>query len=103
MVAKRKASAFATGSVPGMARSMAQAWVFGSAPNAVLAPEKIFVLVASCTCTSRPITVSHCILSSLLFDSAALSVTQFPVQSAGGSQWLAGTRSEEHTSELQSR
>jgi hypothetical protein len=33
--------------------------VFGSAPNAVLAPEKIFDFVVSCAWTSSPMTVSH--------------------------------------------
>src|SRR5690606_3480696 len=61
MIAKRTACSFSTGSVPGSARSTAQACVFGCAPKAALAPEKIFDCVESCTCTSRPITVSHCI------------------------------------------
>ncbi len=41
------ASAFSTGSVPGIARSTAQAWVLGAAPKRVAAPEKILLRVAS--------------------------------------------------------
>ena len=37
-----------------------QVWVFGAPPNAVEQPQKIFVLVASSTCTSSPMTVSYC-------------------------------------------
>jgi len=52
------ASRFITGSVPGSARSTAQAWVFGSAPNAVGARLKILLFVASCAWVSKPITTS---------------------------------------------
>ena len=45
--------------MPGMARSTALAWELGLAPKRVEAPEKIFDSVASCTCTSSPITVSQ--------------------------------------------
>jgi hypothetical protein len=45
---------------------MAQAWVFGSAPKAVLAPENIFERVASWVWTSRPITVSHAMRAAAL-------------------------------------
>ena len=41
-------SALSTGKTPGNPRSTAQAWVFGGAPEAVDAPEKILLLVASC-------------------------------------------------------
>src|SRR3990167_4251405 len=58
------ASLFKTGKTPGKAKSIAHACVFGSAPKAVDAPENIFVLVASCTCTSKPITVSQVIMKS---------------------------------------
>ena len=43
----RSASRLSTGRVPGRPKSMAHASVFGSAPNAVPAPEKIFERVAS--------------------------------------------------------
>ena len=39
-----------------------QACVFGSEPNAVDAPLKIFVLVCSWVCVSSPITTSHSII-----------------------------------------
>ena len=39
------------------------ATAFGAAPNAVAEPEKIFDCVASCRCTSRPITVSQLMTS----------------------------------------
>ena len=48
-----------TGKTPGKARSTAHACVFGAAPNAVAAPEKIFETVANCACVSIPITTSH--------------------------------------------
>jgi hypothetical protein len=50
---------FSTGKTPGKARSTAQACVFGAAPKAVEAPEKILETVASCACVSMPITTSH--------------------------------------------
>jgi hypothetical protein len=49
---------FITGSVPGRARSTAQAWVLGSAPKAVLARLKILLLVASWVWVSKPMTTS---------------------------------------------
>jgi hypothetical protein len=45
--------------MPGIARSTALACVFGAAPKVVALPEKIFERVASCRCTSRPITISR--------------------------------------------
>ena len=48
-----------TGSVPGMPVQTGQQWVFGSPPNAAVQPQKIFVLVDSSTCTSRPTTISY--------------------------------------------
>jgi len=47
-----------TGSAPGRARSTAQAWVLGAAPNAVELPQKILLCVESWACVSRPITTS---------------------------------------------
>src|SRR5690625_4878952 len=67
MTAWRTASALSTGRVPGMARSAAQAWRLGSAPKAVAAPENSLERVVSWTCTSSPITVSHC-MTALLVD-----------------------------------
>ena len=46
-------------STPGMPRSISAAWVFGSAPKAVEAPEKIFDWVASCAWVSMPMTTSQ--------------------------------------------
>src|SRR3990167_11311458 len=50
---------FITGSVPGSARSTAQACVLGSAPKAVGARLKIFDCVDSWACVSKPITTSQ--------------------------------------------
>jgi hypothetical protein len=47
ITAMRTASWFSTGSTPGMPRSTRLAWVFGSEPNVVALPEKIFDWVAS--------------------------------------------------------
>ena len=56
------ASLFSTGNTPGRAKLTTQACVFGSEPNAVDAPLKIFVLVCSWVCVSSPITTSHSII-----------------------------------------
>src|SRR5437868_1298409 len=48
-----------TGSMPGRAASMADTCVFGSAPNAVAAPENNFDLAMICAWVSRPMTTSH--------------------------------------------
>ncbi len=58
-MARSTAPLFSTGNTPGSAMLTASACVFGSAPNAVDAPEKIFVLVESCACTSSPMTISQ--------------------------------------------
>jgi len=52
------AARFSTGKVPGSARHTGSVEALGSAPNAALDHEKIFDRVASCTCTSSPITAS---------------------------------------------
>ncbi len=57
-MAQATASRFITGSVPGRARSTAQAWVLGSAPKAVGARLKIFDCVASWVWVSKPMTTS---------------------------------------------
>jgi hypothetical protein len=49
---------FMTGSVPGRAKSTAQAWVLGFAPKAVLAREKIFDWVESWAWVSKPMMTS---------------------------------------------
>src|SRR3954466_546565 len=53
------ALSLSAGSAPGSPRHTGHTWVLGGAPNAVEQPQKIFVRVRSCACTSRPITVSH--------------------------------------------
>src|SRR5690606_32816873 len=50
---------FSTGSTPGSAMSTALACTLGSAPKAVLAPEKILLAVLSWAWTSSPITTSQ--------------------------------------------
>ena len=45
--------------MPGMAASTSDTWVFGSAPNAVAAPEKSFALEVTWAWTSSPTTTSH--------------------------------------------
>jgi hypothetical protein len=49
---------FTTGSEPGRPRQTGQTCSFGSAPNSVVQPQNILVLVPSSTCVSRPITGS---------------------------------------------
>ena len=58
-IARSTAPLFNTGNVPGRARSTTLAWVFGAAPNAVDALEKIFDCVDNCACVSSPITTSQ--------------------------------------------
>ena len=58
-IARSTAPRFSTGSTPGSAMSTAEACVFGAAPNAVDAPEKIFDAVDSCACVSSPMTTSQ--------------------------------------------
>ena len=50
---------FTTGSVPGMPVQTGQVCVLGAPPKRVVQPQKIFVRVASSTCTSRPMTISY--------------------------------------------
>ncbi len=60
-IARSTAPLFSTGSVPGNAMSTTLACVFGAAPNAVGAPEKIFDCVDNCACVSNPMTTSQLI------------------------------------------
>src|SRR5687767_1365100 len=55
------AARLATGSVPGSARSTAEACVFGAAPKAFGEPENILLRVSSCACVSMPTTISQTI------------------------------------------
>ena len=57
-IARSTAPRLSTGSVPGSARSTAEACVLGAAPNSVDAPEKILLAVDSCVWVSKPITTS---------------------------------------------
>src|SRR5690606_37654413 len=57
-MAASTAAAFSTGRAPGRPRHTGHVWVFGRAPKAVLQPQKIFVRVDNCACTSRPMTAS---------------------------------------------
>jgi hypothetical protein len=50
---------FSVGSIPGIAASTRETWLFGSAPNSVDAPEKSFAAETIWACTSSPITTSH--------------------------------------------
>src|SRR5437667_5255701 len=64
-MARSTAPLFSTGSTPGKAMSTAEAWLFGGAPKAVEAAEKIFDAVESCVWVSSPMTVSHFIATIL--------------------------------------
>src|SRR5215218_4660359 len=48
-----------TGSMPGIAASTSETWLFGSPPNSVEAPENSFDLDVTWACTSSPITTSQ--------------------------------------------
>ena len=49
---------FTTGSEPGRPRQTGHTWLFGSAPNVVMQPQNILVLVPSSTWVSRPMSGS---------------------------------------------
>src|SRR5258708_13825819 len=72
-IACSTAPRFSTGSTPGSAMSTAEAWVFGSAPNAVAAAEKILLRVRSCACVSMPTTTSQATLSGLRMNQPAVA------------------------------
>src|SRR6266478_2986271 len=48
-----------TGSMPGIAASTSETWLFGSPPNSVEAPENSFELEVTWAWTSSPITISQ--------------------------------------------
>src|SRR5713226_748047 len=58
-IAISTASRLSTGNAPGSPMHTGQTLVFGGAPKLVGQPQKILLAVASCTCTSRPITGSY--------------------------------------------
>src|ERR1700682_3237861 len=53
-----------TGNAPGKPRQTGHTFVLGGAPKLVGQPQKILVLVASCTWTSRPMTTSYLAIGS---------------------------------------
>ena len=54
-----------TGSIPGIAASTSETWLFGSPPNSVDAPEKSFAFDVTWAWTSMPITTSQSPVSPL--------------------------------------
>ena len=52
-------SSLMTGSMPGIAASTSETWLFGSPPNSVEAPENSFEFEVTWACTSNPITTSQ--------------------------------------------
>src|SRR6202043_3809764 len=58
-IASSTACRLSVGSAPGSPRQTGQTLVFGGAPKLVGLPQNIFVLVLSCTWTSKPITGSY--------------------------------------------
>ena len=48
-----------TGNMPGIAASTSDTWLFGSAPNAVAAPENSFAFEVTWACISSPMATSH--------------------------------------------
>jgi hypothetical protein len=63
LMAQTTASRLSTGSTPGRAMSTALAWTLGSAPKAMLLPEKIFDFVCNWAWVSSPMTTSHWLIS----------------------------------------
>ena len=58
-IARSTAPLFNTGKTPGSAMSTAEAWLLGTAPKAVDAPEKILDTVESWVWVSSPMTTSQ--------------------------------------------
>jgi hypothetical protein len=52
-------SSLITGSMPGMAASTSDTWLFGAPPNSVEAPENSLDFEVTCACTSMPMTTSQ--------------------------------------------
>src|SRR5436190_137500 len=64
-----------TGSMPGIAASTSETWVFGSPPNSVDAPENSFDFEVTWAWTSSPITISQSPVAPLIsFVAGALMV-----------------------------
>src|SRR6266496_3284773 len=73
LTAYSTACRFSTGSAPGIPRHTGQTLVLGSEPKMLGQPQKILLLVSSCTCTSRPITVSYLVSTpAVLFAAIAM-------------------------------
>src|SRR5882762_6632364 len=61
-----------TGSMPGIAASTSETWVFGSPPNSVEAPENSFEFEVTWAWISKPITTSQSPVAPLIsFDGVA--------------------------------
>jgi hypothetical protein len=58
-MAWRTHSSLITGSMPGMAASTRETWLFGSPPNAVEAPEKSLAWLVTWAWISMPMTISQ--------------------------------------------
>ena len=58
------ASRLSTGNAPGRPMHTGQTLVLGGAPKLLGQPQKILLAVASCTCTSRPMTGSYLAITS---------------------------------------
>src|SRR5438128_12589730 len=74
---------FKTGSAPGKPRHTGQVLEFGSSPNRVEQPQKIFDSVLSCAWTSRPIMVSQLLVSGFMFQVLGLHSSADTVPSNG--------------------
>ena len=72
-------SSLMTGSMPGIAASTSETWVFGSPPNSVEAPENSFEFEVTWAWTSSPITISQSPVAPLIsFAVVALMRFQLP-------------------------
>src|SRR5260370_11458906 len=68
-----------TGSMPGIAASTRETWLFGSPPNSVEAPENSFELEVTWAWTSSPITISQSPVAPFIsFGFAALMLIHQP-------------------------
>src|SRR6266496_2910364 len=90
------------GSAPGRPRHTGQTFVLGGAPNAVEQPQNILDTVRSCTCVSSPMTVSHSGVAVPAIRPPRSPARPAPARTPPRASRPRG-RSEEHTSELQSR
>ncbi len=76
-----------TGSIPGIAASTSDTWLFGSPPNSVEAPENSFEFEVTWAWTSMPITTSQSPLAPLIsFDGLTGTFIGGSVRLAAGSR-----------------